>query len=84
MCGGGVDGSGGSGGVYGSAGSGFVEEQWRWTVQEWFVYGEKWHRVGWFFCGGGGIGGGNGTGGGVCCEASLVMLDWEGGFFVTF
>ena len=38
--------------------------------------------VGWGFCGEGG--GKNAAGGGVCCEASLLVGEWEGRFFVMF
>lgn len=71
LCGCGFDGSGGSSSVDGSIGSGMF----------WSSGGVLWWKetslcwVG--FCGGGGSEAGDEVG----CKASLVMFEWEGGFF---
>ena len=75
--GGGVDGIGGSSGVDDRCGN-IVDKGGGGGLHSSGLY----FGVGWGFCGEGG--GKNAAGGGVCCEASLLVWEREGRFFVMF
>ena len=92
-----IDGSGGGGGVDDSGGSMNVGDSGESIVYRsgggggGIVYrsgGGGLYRNGWYFDVGWGFhrggGGRSGTGVGVCCEASPVVCEWVGIFFVSF